>query len=43
MICICMGRECPDCGSEDFEERTKGGFFSREDYFVCMSCGHTFG
>jgi len=37
-----MGRECPDCGSDNIEEREKGFIFTKT-YFICMDCGYTFG
>ena len=34
-----MGRECPDCGSRNIEER--GAIFG--DTYICEDCGYTFG
>lgn len=38
-----MGRECPECGSRDIEEREDRGFIFTDIYFICMDCGYTFG
>ena len=37
-----MGRECPECGSVDIEERSEGFIFTTK-YYICMNCGYTFG
>lgn len=37
-----LERKCPECGSENIEEREEGFFFKRT-YLICVDCGHTFG
>lgn len=35
---IKMGRECPECGSDNIEERSKGFIFP-STYYICLECG----